>query len=190
MSYQPYNVKLSTNMKGKVQNAIQHSKPLMIRLSKDALVGDNTLLLTRGQISSIERAKDIGKGVSIKLSKRQLKSNLEHKGGFLSLLAGLAARALPALLGGVTTGLISGGIEKAIAGRGIGDGLFLHKGGHCYQVHKTEGEGLFLSPHERLRHVSGDGLFLRHGKNIYDGKGLLFGENSPFKNIPLLNLIL
>ena len=41
------------------------------------------------------------------------------------MLASLAARALPTLLTGLTAGLLSGGISKAISG----NGLFLQK--HC-----------------------------------------------------------
>ena len=47
--------------------------------------------------------------------------------GFLGMLASLAARALPTILTGLTTGLLSGGINKAISG----DGPFLHKHGKC-----------------------------------------------------------
>ena len=43
---------------------------------------------------------------------------------------------------------------------------------------------------KKLNGVCGDGLFLKHGSNIYDGRGLLLGKNSPFKNIPILGLLL
>ena len=51
------------------------------------------------------------------------------------------------------------------------------------------GRGLQLIP-KKLRGTCGDGLFLKHGSKIYDGRGLLLGKNSPFKNIPILGLIL
>ena len=41
----------------------------------------------------------------------------------------LAAHALPAILSGLTTGLLSGGINKAISGSG--DGLDLQKHDKC-----------------------------------------------------------
>ena len=102
------------------------------------------------------------------------------------MLDGLAAKALPVLLGGLTTGLISGGIEKDI-GR---TGLYLHKSGHCVKVEPVKGNGLYLTPHSRLTGVSGDGLYLKRGSSIYNGEGLLLGKNSPFKNIPIFNLLL
>ena len=177
----------SAKMKKKVQAAIKQKKTLLLHLKKNELVGDKTLLLTKRQIAKIERAKGMKKDVLLRLSKRQLKANVKYKGGFLSLLAGLAAKVLPALLGGLATGVVSGAIEKAMT---KGDGLYLHKQGHCYQIQKTEGDGLFLSPHQRLHEISGDGIFLRHGNNIYDGSGIILGKNSPFKNIPILGWIL
>ena len=117
------------------------------------------------------------------------------EGGFLELLAGLASRLLPtliskvapALMGGLATGLVSAGVEKAIGGHG----LFLHKKNRCYKVEPVEGDGLFLSPHPRLDGVYGEGLFVRtNDGSVYDGKGLLLGSKSPFKNIPVLGWIL
>ena len=46
----------------------------------------------------------------------------------------LAARALPTILSGLTTGLLSGGINKAIRSSCVGDGLYLHKHYKCYRV--------------------------------------------------------
>ena len=100
----------------------------------------------------------------------------------------LVGRALPTILSGLTTGLLSGGINKAISGKGLGDGLYLHKHDKCYRVQKMKGDGLYLAPHPRF--VEGDGLFLKHGEDISDGAGLLMGRNSPFKNIPVLGWLL
>ena len=67
--------------------------------------------------------------------------------------------------------------------------MYLQRNGKCYRVKLVEGNGLFLSPHGRCVAV-GDGLFLKQGHNVYDGEGLLFGRNSPFKNIPILGWLL
>ena len=70
----------------------------------------------------------------------------------------LAARALPTILSGLTTGLLSGNINKAISGSGVvGDGLCLHKHDKCYRVQKCKDNGLYLAPHPRFE---GNGLFL------------------------------
>ena len=127
-----------------------------------------------------------------------MKANVQQCGGFLGLLAGLAAKALPALLGGLATGLVSGAVESAVGGRGLylhpsgrcsGDGMYLYKFDHCVKVEPTNGKGLRLVPN-RLVGVHGDGLYLKRGSQHYDGRGLLLGRISPFKNIPILNLLL
>ena len=95
----------------------------------------------------------------------------------------LAARVLPTILSGLTTGLLSGGINKAISGSGAGDGLSLCTN----KINAIEyRNGFYLAP----RFVAGDGLFLKHGNDISDGAGLLMGKNSPFKNIPVLGWLL
>ena len=127
------------------------------------------------------------------MNKKQLKHNLKVEGGFLGLLAGLAARALPmiaktvlpALGVGALSGLASTGVSKA-----MGSGLYLKKGGLVNRV-ETDGSGLYLSPYKGKGLKSyGDGLYLKQGGSIYDGKGLLLGPNSPFANIPILGAIL
>ena len=105
---------------------------------------------------------------------------MKVQGGFLPLLVGLASRALPFLTGtvlpalgvGALSGLASTGVQKL-----VGDGLCIKKGGCVCEV-ETDGRGLYLEP------TSG-----KDGK-IYDGKGLLLGPNSPFKNIPILGMLL
>ena len=104
------------------------------------------------------------------MSKSQLAHNKKVEGGFLGMLASLAARALPMLaktvlpaLGvGALTGLASSGVQKV-----MGQGLYLKKGGCVCQV-ETVGKGLYLGP------VSGSG-FAAVGDGLYlkDGKGLL-----------------
>ena len=71
--------------------------------------------------------------------------------------------------------------------------LYVRKDGRCYRVQKAQGDGLFLSPRPSYlpSGIDGDGLFLQQkGGKIYSGEGLLFGANSPFKNVPILGLLL
>ena len=105
------------------------------------------------------------------------------------MLASLAARVLPTILTGITTGLLSRGISKTIIGSGtVGDGFFLHKHGKCYRVQKCKCDGLHLAPHPHL--VEGGGLFLKYGNDISDGAGLRMGAKSPLKNIPISGWLL
>ena len=68
----------------------------------------------------------------------------------------------------------------------IGNGLYLKKGGRVCQI-ETDGEGLYLGP------ASGKGFetvgLMKQGR-LYDGRGLISGPNSSFKNIPILGMIL
>ena len=63
---------------------------------------------------------------------------------------------------------------------------------YFYYYYPVKGKGLYLRPHRVgiIPTSYGDGLFLKHGQDIHDGKGLILGANSPFKNIPILGWIL
>lgn len=190
--YTPVKVNVFTDQHDKLKSAIAQQKAVSIKLNIQDVGGQqqqqqHTLLLTRGQIAKIERSKLIGKRqVTIHFSKRQVQANVQHQGGFLGILAGLAAKVLPTILKGVATGLVSGAVAKAVSG----DGLYLHKSGHCVKIEPVKGNGLYLTPHRSLVGVQGDGLYLKRGSTIRDGSGLILGANSPFKNIPILNLLL
>ena len=184
-------VNISEGQKEKIQYAIKANCSMVsIRLGYEDLKGNDILAVTESQAKKLAKAYENKKGVTIRMSSRQLKHNMKVEGGFLSLLAGLAARALPMLaktvlpaLGvGALSGLASSGVQKA-----MGSGLYLKKGGLVSQV-ETDGQGLYLKPY-RLESY-GDGLYLKQGGKLYDGKGLLLGPNSPFANIPILGAIL
>ena len=104
------------------------------------------------------------------------------------MLAGLAAKALPHLLKGLASGLVSSAVKKVVGG----DGLYLYKSGHCVKAEPVKGNGLYLIPHQEgiLPGVHGGGLYLKRGSTIQDGSGLILLPNSLFKNIPILNLLL
>ena len=192
--YKDVYVNISEGQLQKLKHAIDAGCSMTsIRLGKDDLQGKDKLALTDAQINKLKRAKEQGKGFTIKMSRKQLKHNIKVEGGFLGLLAGLAARALPmvartvlpALGVGALSGLASSGVEKA-----MGNGLYLKKGGCVCQV-ETDGEGLYLKPYKgRGLNSYGNGLYSKQRGKIYDGNGLLFGQNSPFKNIPILGDIL
>ena len=161
---------------------------MSIRLGHEDLQGNDILAVTNSQAKKLAKAHEDGKGITIRMSSNQLKHNKKIEGGFLGLLAGLAARALPMLaktvlpaLGvGVLSGLASSGVQKA-----MGSGLYFKKGGCVCQV-ETDGSGLYLNPYKgQGLKAYGDGLYLKQGGKLYDGKGLLLGSNSPFANIPI-----
>ena len=176
-----------------MKDAIRLKKGANLCFPKGGIRGDHVLLLTPVQINRLEKAH--GRRVQIRMSARQAAKNVRYTGGFFAAFAPLIARVLPlathvllTIMSGLSTGLLSGGVHNAISDSGVGDGLYLHKHGRCYRVQKMKGNGLYLAPHPPF--VGGDGLYLKHGSDISDGAGLLMGENSPFKNIPILGWLL
>ena len=164
---------------------------MSLRLSHEDLVGNDVIAVTQSQLNRLKKAHKAGKGVTIKMSKSQVARNMKVQGGFLPLLAGLASQTLPFLTGtvlpalgvGALSGLASTGVQKLV-------GLYIKKGGCVCEV-ETDGRGLYLEPTSGKGFSKlGDGLYLKKKGHIYDGKGLLLDPNSPFKNIPILGMLL
>ena len=178
------NVNLTENQIQKLRQAINaNCSATSIKIGKDDLDGDHTLFLTKAQYNKLQNAKEQGKGLTIRMSSRQLKHNVKTQGGFLGALlpaigavarmavpalAGVAKKALPHLATGALSGLASTGVSKL-----FGDGLYLKRGGMVAQL-ETDGEGLYLRPYKGKGLASrGNGLYLKQGKKITDGNGIL-----------------
>ena len=184
--YKSVNVNLTENQIQKLQQAINaNCTATSMKLGNDDLDGDHTLFLTNAQYNKLQNAKNRGKGITIRMSSRQLKHNVKTEGGFLGALLpvlagvgravapalmGIAKKAVPALATGALSGLASTGVGKL-----FGNGLYLKKGGMIAQV-ETDGQGLYFRPYKGKGLGSrGNGLYLKQGKNIYDGRGFLTG---------------
>ena len=191
--YKSVNVNLSENQINKIRQAINAGcTATSIKLGYNDLNGDHTIFITNGQFNKLQNARDRGKGLTIRMSGRQLKHNTQE-GGFLGALLpmlgtaarvvgpalmGVAKKALPHLATGALSGLASSGVSKL-----FGDGLYLKKGGTIAQV-ETDGQGVYLRPYKgKGLSFRGNGLYLKRGKNIYDGSGFL-------SNVPIIGDIL
>ena len=180
------NVNLSENQIQKLRQAVNaNCAATSIKLGADDLDGSHTIFLTNAQNNKLQNARNRGKGLTIRMSSRQLKHNVKTQGGFLGallpalagvgrmvapMLLGAAKKAVPALATGALSGLASTGVSKL-----FGDGLYLKKGGMIAQV-ETDGQGLYLKPYKGKGLASrGNGLYLKRGKSITDGSGLLTG---------------
>ena len=182
--YKSVNVNLTENQIQKLQQSINaNCSATSIKLGRNDLEGEHTLFLTKAQYNKLQNAKNHGKGITIRMSSRQLKHNVKTEGGFLGALLpaigavgrvvapalmGVAKKAVPALATGALSGLASTGVSKL-----FGNGLYLKKGGMIAQV-ETDGQGVYLRPY-RSKGLSsrGNGLYLKRGSNIYDGSGIL-----------------
>ena len=183
MRYTPHKVYVEPKQEKRLQKAIEKKGGTSIVISFDEPQNE-TLLFTKDQIHKIERARLMGKKIGIKMSTSQVRANTEHHGGFLWALA---ARLAPALISGLASAAAAKVASKVLEKK-KGRGLFLQKNGHCAKVQLVNGGGLYLAPHPRLHH-HGHGLFEADGSTV-KGEGLLLGDNSPFKNVPLLNILL
>ena len=92
---------------------------------------------------------------------------------------------MPALAIRSLSGLSSTGVQKL-----IGNGLYLKKGGRLCRI-ETDEEGLYLGPTSGIWFETvANGLYLMKQVGLHDGRGLILGPDSPFKNIPILSMIL
>ena len=182
--YKSTKVNLTENQIEKLRQAINaNCAAISIKIGADDLDGDHTIFLTNAQYNKLQNAKNRGKGLTIRMSSRQLKHNVKTQGGFLGALLpmlagvgrvvapvvmGLAKKAIPALATGALSGLASTGVSKI-----FGNGLYLKKGGMIAKV-ETDGQGLYLRPYKGKGLGSrGNGLYLKQGKRITDGSGIL-----------------
>jgi len=110
MSYTNVSVNISENQKHYLKRAIESKSPVSIRLGFEDLCGNDILALTNAQVNRMAKAYENGKGITIKTSKRQVVHNMKIEGGFLGMLAGLAAKTLPFLAKTVLLMLATGAL--------------------------------------------------------------------------------
>ena len=170
----PMNLHVAKKSHEKLRRAVTREGPISIKLD---LTGppDDKLYVTPGQKKKIEEAvKNEKRDMTLRFSHRQASHNIKSEGGFLAGLLSAAARFLPSILAGLLAGTAEAHSE--------GNGMFLGKRDHTYQIRHT-GEGLLITPvdHDKTR-----GFYIKHGNDVYQGKGLLHGL---FGKIPLLNIL-
>ena len=132
---QEYKVNLSQGQKAKLAKAIRDGSALKLRLGKNALSGNDELLLSPRQIAKLEKAKRNNSGVEISFSKSSIRKSVKHGGSLWTSLFSLGTKALPFVTKGVSkvaphlaTGALSAlgslGIDK-IFGSGMQGGMIL-----------------------------------------------------------------
>ena len=182
-------MRISKGQKDKLKKAFESNcESIAIRVTSTALNGEDVIAITKSQIGRLIKAYEAKQGMTIKMLRRRLAYNIKM-GEFLPMLAGLIPflmrAVLPALGVGELSGLASTGVEKL-----IGNGLFHKKEGSVCQI-ETDGKGFYIGPASGKGYETvGNGLHLMKQDALYDGRGLTLGLNSPFKNIPILGMIL
>ena len=78
----------------------------------------------------------------------------------------------------------------------MGKGLYIKNAAGSFKA-QPQGNGLYLRPYNSAAMSDvGQGIYMKTGngfipaKQRRDGSGLILGENSPFKNVPILGWIL
>jgi len=175
--------------KQKIMNAYRSGKGCTIKLPLES--GNDKLAVTKTQNDNIVKAMNANKkNVTLEMSPSLVKTNASMSGGFLGPLLGIATSVLPTLLKtiipGVLAGAASAGVERAIKGKG----LYLKKGGCVCSVDSNSNGSITLKPVAPSSLMKGNGLYLKQGSSYVRGEGLILGPNSPFKNIPLLGMLL
>ena len=114
---------------------------------------------------------------------------MKIEGGILPALAWLVPFITGTVLSGLGVGALSG-----LASTGVykltGRGLYPKKGSGVCRI-ETDGEGLYLGPtSSKGFETVWNGLFFMKQGGSYDGRGLILGPKSPFKNIAIIGMIL
>ena len=82
--YTNFKANISEGQKKKLHHAIKVGcPPVCIRLSHEDLEGNNILVVTDSQVKKLAKALENGKGITIRMSSKQLKYNKKIEGGFL-----------------------------------------------------------------------------------------------------------
>ena len=132
-SYTKIKVRISEGQKDKQKKAFESNcESIAIRLTSSDLYSEDVIAITTSQLGRSTKAYQANKGMTIKMSRRQLAYNMKI-GGFSPMLAGLISfktgTVLPALEAGALSELASTGVQKL-----IGSGLYLKKGGRMSQI--------------------------------------------------------
>ena len=120
-SYYEYKVNLSDGQKIKLASAIQNKTPIALRLKYNQLNGEAELMLTKRQITKIQKSIENGTGTDIKISQTQIRHSVKRGGNLFTSLISLGARVLPYAMKGISkvAPALATGIASALGDIGI-----------------------------------------------------------------------
>ena len=170
--YTPVEVTVADNQREKLRAQIDRKYLPVKIVVKDTALPTHTLLLTRGQIAKIEKAResDQRRYETIRMSRKQIEKNRNHQGGFLQF---------------INSNMSMDDATKSVDNSD--NGLYLVKRGHTMKVFPIQENGLHLQEHILPLHETfTDGLYLKHGNVIENADTVLLDE----KKLPVLQWIL
>ena len=177
--YEPVRVVVAAEQRDKLKSLI-NQKTLPVKIDLRGTSSADTLLLSQRQVASIEKARALGKKKfkTIRMSRRQIEKNRSYQGGYLSLVD----------FNEDNSGQ-DDGANIAASSTTYDDGFYLIKRGFCMKVYPVQDNGLYLTIAHPLSSYGtyADGLYFKVIKN---GEEILTTEYGPFKNYPILNLLL
>jgi hypothetical protein len=91
--YSSAKIKLTEHQKKQIQKSHQMGQGVSVKLTKNALVGDDEVKLTKTQMKSLEKARLGGKGIVLNVSRTQMKGGF--LGAFASLIPSLVSTLVP-----------------------------------------------------------------------------------------------
>ena len=145
-------VSLSPNQKKNLSNAYHKKETIVLRLTKDALSGNDTLLVPQNIAKRLAKNRQMKKGMDIKLAKTSIRKQVG--GSLLSTVLSLGKTFAPTLaktLGlSALAGLASEGasqVVKKISGKGVQTGG-LRNGSHS--ASRFPKESGFLIPQNKI----------------------------------------
>ena len=120
------NVKLSENQKKKLSSAYKKRETIVLRFTKDALSGNDTLYVPSNVFQRLQKNRNLRKGMNIRLAKTNIRKQIAG-----SLLTSILSLGLPiantlglsALIGGLASEGVSQ-IVKKISGNGCSQVFF------------------------------------------------------------------
>ena len=177
--YTPVEVTVADSQRKKLRAQIDRKYLPVKIVVKGTAPPTHTLLLTRGQIAKIGKARELGRRryKTIRMSRNQIEKNRNHQGGFLQLLSN-------------DTSMDDTKPSSPYGNVNIDNdnGLYLAKRGHTVKVFPASQEnGLNLQEHPLSLHETfEDGLYLKHGNVIKNADTVLLDENK----LPILQWIL
>jgi len=83
-NYTNINENISDSQKEKLKKALATGNQLSLRFSHaDLVAGNDVIGVTQSQLNRLNKAHETGKGVTIKMSKRQIAHKMKIEGGIL-----------------------------------------------------------------------------------------------------------